>query len=164
MNCTRLAYWSVMLASILSGQFAYAIPVRLKGFVANLGGTPHTDPNIVVTVRLFPGGTPVASKSVDENGFFEIDVPPDRVPDADTRISIEASGTATIAGRRESVATRQPMIGLAGEVAAGLTARMDPASPARVDYFFIVDVPKKASSKCYCRSCVPKRACGRRRR
>jgi len=165
MNRTKLVM-SIAVSLFFCVSFvadtALAIPVILTGYVADLAGTPHTAPNITITVRTFAGGRVIARAPANPTtGRFEIPIDPIDVPDADTRLQVEASGTATIGGQVVRVETRQPLIGIAGEIAAGLM----PASTATATYFFVLVVPKKVecstSTGCHRADCLLFR--GRRR-
>jgi hypothetical protein len=143
--------YCVLAVCLLAGlcDRASANPVILKGFVADLGGVPHTAPEITVEVRTFPGGAFVTSKPVETiDGSFTIEIPADRIPNEDTRISVRASGFAVLNGRRTAVRTDSDLIGLSGEILAKFSNEIG-GGKVPITQFIILVVPKAKEPTCY---------------
>lgn len=157
--------FSLVLLGLSAGPAA-AVPVTIRGFVADLTGIPHDRPNITVEVRSVGSNQVIRSQPVNpETGEFNIEIDPADVPDTDVRLTIRAFGTAFINGQEVAVATDANLFGLAGEIAAGLASRM-PDSEQQVTQFIILVVPKaKPPAKCCTSNCRShRRLCCRARR
>lgn len=160
-----LVAWS--LCTHFTASQAFAIPVTIRGFVANLTGVPHIRPEITVTLRIVDSGNELSPQertlttSANENGEFVFEIPEDRIPEGDSRVALSASGFASINGIRDAVRTDQELFGLAGQIGPDFGSRMPDAK--RVSQFIVLVVPKakqicrsyncKAWSRCRMRKC-----------
>src|SRR5882757_8551505 len=92
-----------------------AVSVTIKGFVADLTGTPHDDrPDITVRIRSLKSNNEIVTQKVRNDGSFSIEIPPDRIPPEDVTLSITADGTTFIKGVLTRVRTNGQLVGLAG--------------------------------------------------